>query len=142
MLSSKVFSIVHPNFPGKLPNAEKKLRMETLLESATEKAQAEGYVLGTDARDFHKRKGWSTRDLKRWFEKNRDGLWCQLDFSVRSHGRAQMTVISAPVWGYDMEVHLSQTQTGSKIVVVKDLINLKTFCAVAGIGYVKAKRKN
>ena len=135
-----VYSIFHPNFPGAMSGAEKRSLMETLLSQAEEKAEEQGWRLGKDVQDFHKRKGWSTRELRRWFEKRRDGLWCRLDISVRGKGKVQMTVISAPVWGYDMEVHLSQTQTGSKIVVVKDLINLRAFCAVAGVGYVKAKK--
>ncbi|CAE7904881.1 unnamed protein product [Symbiodinium sp. KB8] len=136
-----VYSIFHPNFPGAMSGAEKRLLMETLLAQVKEKAEERGWRLGKDVQDFHKRKGWSTRELRRWFEKRRDGLWCRLDISVRGKGKVQMTVISAPVWGYDMEVSLSPTQTGSKIVVVKDLINLRVFCAVAGIGYVKAKKQ-
>ncbi|CAE7839542.1 unnamed protein product [Symbiodinium sp. CCMP2592] len=136
-----VYGSFHPNFPGAMSAAEKRSLMETLLAQAKDKAEEQGWKLGKDVQDFHKRKGWNTRELLRWIEKRREGLWCRLDISVRGKSKAQLTVISAPVWGYDMEVHLSKVQTGSNIVVVKDLINLRTFCAVAGIGYVKAKKQ-
>lgn len=133
-----IYSIFHPNLERGLSKEEKRACMDKLLEMASAQASAEGYALGKEVQDFHRRKGWSTKELKKWFEKHRNGLWCQLDISAAPQtARSQLTVISATVWGYRMEVHLSLTTTNTKIVVVKDLTNLKLFCAVAGIGYVK-----
>ncbi|CAL1133624.1 unnamed protein product [Cladocopium goreaui] len=132
-----VFSIVHPNFQGRLSDEAKRARMDELLQKATAKAAEEGYVLSREAEDFHKRKGWSTRQVQQWFDKHQNGLWCRLLFSARKKGNRQMTVITAKVWDQEMEIHLSQADTNTKIVVVKDLTNLKLFCAVAGIGYTK-----
>ena len=136
-----VFSIFHPNFQGRLSDEAKKARMDELLQKATAKAAEEGYVLSREAEDFHKRKGWSTRQVQQWFDKHQNGLWCRLLFSTRKKGNRQMTVITAKVWDQEMEVHLSQADTNTKIVVVKDLTNLKLFCSVAGIGYTKAISK-
>lgn len=112
--------------------------MDQLLQKAQASAAKEGYILSREVEDFHKRKGWSTRQLQQWFDRHQDGLWCRLSFSTCKKGNKQMTVISAKVWDQQMEVHLSQTGTNTKIVVVKDLTNLKLFCSVAGIGYTKA----
>ena len=132
-----VFSIFHPNFPGRLSDEAKRARMDELLEKARSKAAEEGYVLSREAEDFHKRKGWSTRQVLQWFDKHQDGLWCRLLFSARKKGNRQMSVITAKVWNHEMELHLSQADTNTKIVVVKDLTNLKLFCTVAGIGYTR-----
>lgn len=133
-----VYSIFHPNLNGDLSKEDKRSHIAAIQEKAVAKAAQEGYVLSKEVEDFHKRKGWTTMQLKRWFSKHHAGLWCKLTISERKKSNLQLCVIGAKVWGYDMEVHLSQTGTNSKVVVVKDLTNLKVFCAVAGIGYVKA----
>lgn len=137
-----MFSIFHPNFPGLLTDGAKRARMDELVQKAKAKAAQEGYILGKDAEDFHKRKGWSTRQVQKWFEKHQNGLWCRLGFSSRKKGSRQMTVISAKVWDQEMELHLSQADTNTKIVVVKDLTNIKLFCHVAGIGYMEGHQKD
>ena len=133
-----VFSIFHPNFQGRLSDEAKRASMDQLLQKAQASDAKEGYILSREVEDFHKRIGWSPRQLQQWFDKHQDGLWCRLSFSNCKKGNKQMTVISAKVWEQEMEVHLSQTGTNTKIVVVKDLTNLKLFCSVAGIGYTKA----
>ena len=63
-----VFSIFHPNFQGRLSDEAKKARMDELLQKATAKAAEEGYVLSREAEGFHKRKGWSTRQVQQGFD--------------------------------------------------------------------------